>query len=203
MKGPRRTVDDEAEADLAAETPGICTSLDPADWPGFRREAHRMLEDMLVAMETIRERPVWQSIPEEVRACFREPFPEKPSPLSSVHAEFMNSILPFTARNAHPGFLGWVQGGGTPIGMLMEMLAAGLNANVGGRDQAPIEVENQVTDWMRKLFGFPAGSTGLLVTGTSMANFIAVVVARDAKLGPDVRRKGISETEQKLNRQGA
>jgi len=157
-----------------------------------------MLEDMLVAMETIRERPVWQSIPEEVRACFREPFPEKPSPLSSVHAEFMNSILPFTARNAHPGFLGWVQGGGTPIGMLMEMLAAGLNANVGGRDQAPIEVENQVTDWMRKLFGFPAGSTGLLVTGTSMANFIAVVVARDAKLGPDVRRKGISETEQKL-----
>lgn len=50
----------------------------------------------------------------------------------------MTSILPFTARNAHPGFLGWVQGGGTPVGMLAEMLAAGLNANLGDRpDSSP------------------------------------------------------------------
>jgi aromatic-L-amino-acid decarboxylase len=90
----------------------------------------------------------------------------------------MTSILPFTARNAHPGFLGWVQGGGTPVGMLAEMLAAGLNANLGGRDQIPLEVENQVTGWMRTLFGFPAEATGLFVTGTSMANFLAVVTLR-------------------------
>lgn len=58
----------------------------------------------------------------------------------------MTSILPFTARNAHPGFLGWVQGGGTPVGMLAEMLAAGLNANLGGRDQIPLQVEDQITE---------------------------------------------------------
>ena len=69
---------------------------------------------------------------------------------------------------------------------------------MGGRDQIPIEVENQVTDWMRTLFGFPAGSTGLLVSGTSMASFVAVVVARDARLGCDVRRRGISQGEHKL-----
>jgi glutamate/tyrosine decarboxylase-like PLP-dependent enzyme len=141
---------------------------------------------------------VWQVIPDEVRARFREDLPEKPTALAEVHEEFMTSILPYTARNAHPGFLGWVQGGGTPVGMLTEMLAAGLNANVGGRDQIPLEVENQVTGWMRTLFGFPAEATGLLVTGTSMANFIAVVVARDARLGCDVRRQGITQDEQKL-----
>ena len=40
--------------------------------------------------------------------------------------------------NLHPGFMGWVQGGGTVAGMLAEMLAGGLNANLGGRDHSAI-----------------------------------------------------------------
>jgi len=182
-------------------TPTSSVSLDPRnprDWAEFRRQAHRMLDDMLGSMEGIGEQPVWQVIPDEVRGRFREPIPQSPSDLAQVHEEFMTSILPFTARNAHPGFLGWVQGGGTPVGMLAEMLAAGLNANVGGRDQIPLEVERQITDWMRTLFGFPQSASGLMVTGTSMANFIAVVVARDARLGCDVRHGGMGQQAEKL-----
>ena len=87
--------------------------------------------------------------------------------------------------------MGWVHGGGTPVGMLAEMLAAGLNANLGGRDQIPVEVERQVVRWMRDLFGFPEDAGGLFVTGTSMANFIALLVARTAALGIGVRRSGL------------
>jgi glutamate/tyrosine decarboxylase-like PLP-dependent enzyme/glutathione synthase/RimK-type ligase-like ATP-grasp enzyme len=174
------------------------TSLDPVDWKDFRQLAHRMLDDMLGSIENIRDRPVWEVIPNEVRAHFRESLPLAPTALAKVHEEFMTTIMPFTARNSHPGFMGWVQGGGTPVGMMAEMLAAGLNANLGGRDQIPLDVENQVTDWMRALFGFPAEATGLFVTGTSIANFIAVVVARDARLGCDVRRQGVSQNAQKL-----
>ena len=181
-----------------AEVPAAIVSLDPRDWGEFRQQAHRMLDDMLGSMEGIRKQPVWQVIPDEVRGRFRGPLPQSPAGLAQVHEEFMTSILPFAARNAHPGFLGWVQGGGTPVGMLAEMLAAGLNANVGGRDQIPLEVERQVTYWMRTLFGFPQSASGLMVTGTSMANFIAVVVARDARLGCDVRRSGVTQQEQKL-----
>ena len=75
----------------------------------------------------------------------------------------MNSVLPFTAANTHPGFLGWAQGGGSQVGMLAEMLAAGLNANTGGRDQIPLEVEREVSGWMRDLFGFPAEATGIFL----------------------------------------
>ena len=173
-------------------------SLDPADWDGFRVQAHRMLDDMLHSLETLREQPVWQPIPNEIRTRFREAMPAEPTSLAEVHQEFMTSILPFTARNAHPGFMGWVQGGGTPVGMLAEMLAAGLNANAGGRDQVPLEVENQVTSWMRTLFGFPEQATGLFVTGTSIANFIAVKVARDAALGVATRRSGLAQSERTL-----
>jgi hypothetical protein len=30
----------------------------------------------------------------------------------------MRDVLPFAAGNVHPGFMGWVHGGGTPVGML-------------------------------------------------------------------------------------
>ena len=173
-------------------------SLDPCDWREFRVQAHQMLDDMLSYTENIRKQPVWQVIPDEVRARFRGDLPAAPAALEQVHEEFMSSILPYTACNTHPGFMGWVQGGGTPVGMLAEMLAAGLNANVGGRDQIPLDVERQVVDWMRTLFGFPVGATGLFVTGTSMAHFIGVVVARDNRLGCDVRRLGIMQHTRKL-----
>ena len=173
-------------------------TLDPADWQGFRTQAHRMLDDILGYTKDIRQRPVWQPIPDEVRQRFGAAIPLQASALAEVHQEFMQYILPFAAGNVHPGFMGWVQGGGTPVGMLAEMLAAGLNANLGGRDQVPIEVERQVARWMQSLFGFPASAAGLFVTGTSMANFIAVVVARDVELGCDVRREGVSANPKRL-----
>src|SRR5437879_8436670 len=87
--------------------------------------------------------------------------------------------------------MGWVHGAGTAVGMLAEMLAAGLNANLGGRDHMPIEVERQVLAWVRQMFGFPQGASGLFVTGTSQANFLAVLIARTRALGVDARRTGL------------
>jgi len=173
-------------------------TLDPVDWKSFRKQAHRMVDDMLDYTENIRERPVWQPIPDEVRARFHDAIPRLPADLAAVHAEFLRDVLPFAAGNVHPGFMGWVHGGGTPVGTLAEMLAAGLNANLGGRDQAPIEVERQLAQWMREIFGFPESATGLFVTGTSMANLIAVVIARDVALGFEVRRSGISTGTRRL-----
>jgi len=157
-----------------------------------------MLDDMLDYLEHIRDRPVWQPMPGEVRAKFRADLPVAPFELSAVHAEFMRDILPYSIGNTHPGFMGWVHGGGNAAGMLAEMLAAGLNANLGGRDHSALEVERQIVQWMRELFGFPETASGLFVTGTSMANLIAVLVARDAALGFDVRRAGVGASKKRL-----
>jgi len=182
----------------ASPPPELSQSLDPSDWGVLRAQGHRMLDDMLDYLEDIRERPVWQPIPRSVREHFQYSLPEEPTDLAEVHAEFMRDILPFGVGNAHPGFMGWVHGGGTPVGMLAEMLAAGLNANLGGRDQIPIEVERQITRWICELFGFPDTASGLFVTGTSMANLIGVLVARTRALGPAVRRTGLAAGESRL-----
>jgi aromatic-L-amino-acid decarboxylase len=178
------------------EAPPISESsetLDPQNWDEIRAQGHRMLDDMLDYAADIRQRPVWQPIPDQVRARFHAGLPLKPCALGEVYREFADFIVPYATGNVHPGFMGWVHGGGTAVGMLAEMLAAGLNANLGGRDHIPVEVERQVVEWTRAMLGFPAGASGIFVTGTSMANLMAVLVARTAALGQQVRRSGVGD----------
>ena len=189
---------DALAANCGEKTERATRSLDPQDWQSLRTQGHRMLDDMFDYLEQLRTRPVWQPIPDEKRQLFGEPLPQTPTDIAAVHESFMQDILPYAVGNAHPGFMGWVHGGGTPVGMLAEMLAAGLNANLGGRDQIPIEVEKQVLKWVRELFSFPETASGLFVTGTSMGNFIAILVARARALSIDVRTKGVMETDKKL-----
>lgn len=166
-------------------------SLDPQDWSEFRALAHRMLDEAIDGIANVRARPVWQPIPDEVRAAVRTDVPREATDLADVYREFSEHVAPYATGNVHPGFMGWVHGGGTAVGMVAEMLAAGLNANLGGRDHMPIEVERQIVAWMRGLFGFPQGASGIFVTGTSMANLMAVLVARTSALGALARQHGI------------
>lgn len=168
-------------------------NLDPRDWPAFRQQAQHMLTDMLDYIEHIRARPVWQPVPDATRQLFHAPLPAAPRALASVHASVMQDILPHVVGNTHPRFMGWVHGAGTPVGMLADMLAGGLNANVGGRDQMPLEVEAQVVRWMRALFAFPDTASGVFVTGTSMANYMGLLVALTHALGASYRRTGLGE----------
>lgn len=173
-------------------------TLDPSDWNAFRLQGHRMLDDMIDYLEHLRELPVWQPMPEDVRNAFLQPLDDGQADLAKTHELFMKEVLPYALGNVHPGFMGWVHGGGTPVGMLAEMLAAGLNANLGGRDQSPIEIERQVVQWTRELFNFPETAGGLFVTGTSMANLLGVLIARTALLGADVRQQGITANGKQL-----
>ena len=166
-------------------------SLDPEDWESLRALGHRMLDGMLDSLRTVRERPVWSAIPGAVKDRFRAPPPLEGETPESIYAAFERDVLPYPTGNIHPRFWGWVMGTGTPIGVLAEMLAAGMNCNVGGFDDAATMVEDQVLDWLKTLMGFPKSASGILVSGGSMANLVGLTVARSAKAGFDVRKQGL------------
>ncbi|HEY8314867.1 MAG TPA: pyridoxal-dependent decarboxylase [Candidatus Baltobacteraceae bacterium] len=165
--------------------------LDPTDWQAFRAQAHRALDDAFDFLQTVRERPVWQAVPDEVKSRLQETLPQDESDFDAVYREFSELILPYATGNIHPRFFGWVHGSGTPAGALAELLAATMNSNVGGRDHGAVYVERQIVRWFTALYGWPETATGILVTGTSAANLIAVLVARTKALGTAVREDGL------------
>jgi glutamate/tyrosine decarboxylase-like PLP-dependent enzyme len=172
--------------------------LDPEDWDEFRRLAHAMLDDAISHVAQIRDAAVWQSPPPSSRARFAQSLPTGPSELGDVLDDVRSHVIPFAAGNLHPRFMGWVQGAGTPVGMVAEMVAAALNMNCGGRDHIGLEVEQQIVRWMQEALGYTEGASGLFLTGSSMANFLAVIVAKIEALGVDTRRRGIKESDRKL-----
>ena len=176
---------------MTAATGDAAPDLDPEDWEAFRSIAHRALDGMIDHLQSIREQPVWREPPSITRERFNRDLPAKGRDLAEVVRDFEEHIKPFATGNVHPGFMGWVHGAGTPVGMLAEMLSAGLNANCGGRNHIGLVLEEQIATWMKQAFRFPASATGLHVTGTSMANFLALVVARDAALADNTRRSGL------------
>jgi aromatic-L-amino-acid/L-tryptophan decarboxylase len=117
---------------------------------------------------------------------------------AQTYQDFLTHVLPYPMGNIHPRFWGWVIGGGSPLGMLAELLAAGMNPNAGGAEHAAIYVEEQVLSWCKEMLGYPATASGLLVSGGSMANLIGLTVARNSQAGFDMRRLGVGAAPKPL-----
>jgi glutamate/tyrosine decarboxylase-like PLP-dependent enzyme len=168
------------------------TTLDPADWSELRALGHRMMDDMIDHLAGLRETPVWRPMPDDVRGAFSTPLPASGRNLASLYEAFGNNIQPYVTGNTHPKFMGWVHGGGNPVSMLADLLAGAMNANCGGRDHVGIAVERQVIAWAAQMVGMPETTSGVLLTGSSMANFVAVLCAKYRVLGAAGREQGVS-----------
>ncbi|GAC1655237.1 MAG: aspartate aminotransferase family protein [Vulcanimicrobiaceae bacterium] len=172
--------------------------LDPTDWQAFRLLGHCILDELIDAMEGVREQPTWQAVPDGVKDHFDAPLPCEPQALDDVYREFTETILPYPTGNIHPRFFGWVHGGGTPAGALADFMAATMNSNLGGREHAAVYVERQVVRWFCELFGFTAQGSGILLAGTSIANFAGILVAKTACLGTATRSTGLRQDDRRL-----
>jgi glutamate/tyrosine decarboxylase-like PLP-dependent enzyme len=166
-------------------------SLDPTDWSQLRSLGHQMMDDMFDHLAKLRDNPVWRPMPDDVRDSFQKPLPRSGTNPNTIYETFTRSIQPYVTGNTHPGFMGWVHGGGNPISMLAELLAGTMNANCGGRDHVGITVERQVIAWAAEMTGMPPTTSGVLLTGSSMANFVALLCARYSALGAAGRETGV------------
>jgi aromatic-L-amino-acid/L-tryptophan decarboxylase len=178
-------------------------TLDPDDWIDTRSIAHRAVDDAVDYLRRVRDRPVWQDMPVEIRRTFETPLPHAPASISEVYREVAEAVMPYPMGNIHPRFWAWYMGSSNFTGALADFLAAVQGSNLGGGNHAATKVDEQVVNWCKEMIRFPASASGTLVSGGSMANTIALIVARNVKSGIDLREHGVAALEKPLRFYGS
>ena len=87
-----------------------------------------------------------------------------------------------TGINAASGkHMGYIPGGGVFTAALADFIAAVTNpyASVYYASPGAATIENEVINWLKRLFSFPDDAVGCLSSGGSISNLIAFTAARD------------------------
>jgi len=173
-------------------------TLDPGNWDDYKRLAHKMVDDVFLFLQTLREQPVWTKPPESVKDSLKMSLPLTSEKIENIYEEFHQNILPYFKGNIHPMFFSWVEGNGTITGVMADMLASAMNSNLAIGDHGAVYVEHQVIDWCKEIVGYPLESSGILVGGGSLANVTALIVARNSINGGVIKTRGIKDFEKHL-----
>jgi aromatic-L-amino-acid decarboxylase len=98
-----------------------------------------------------------------------------------------DKLVTKTYNCASPGYLAYIPGGGLFHAAVADLISNSLNRYIGVFVAAPglIQLEINVARWFCQMVGYPEESLGLLTSGGSMANFIAIVTARRETLADD------------------
>ena len=122
----------------------------------------------------------------DLAATFDEPAPEKGGAIESV-LERLRPAVTKSFTTSGPGYLAFIPGGGIPAAALAEFIAASVNRYVGVAAAAPVlaRIEAQSIAWLAALMGYPPSSGGILTSGGSLSNLVALVTARATKLPED------------------
>ncbi len=143
-------------------------------------------------------RPVSRRLgPEEMATLLDEPLPQQGSDPADVAAEWLDRAGPGIVASPGPRFFGFVNGGSTPAALAGDWLASAIDQNAGFWLSSPAAAQTElvVLGWLKALFGLPAGWSGAMTSGATMANLVGLAAARQwagGRLGFDPAADGLA-----------
>lgn len=144
-------------------------------------------ERILEHLDSLPEQPAgYDEDPETVAQAFHEPQPPQEGvPFEVLMDELFERALDPSLNTPHPGYLAYIPGGGLPHSAIADLVSDATNRYVGTWFAAPAlaRLEANVVEWFCRMIGYPEEAFGVLTTGGSMANQIAITTARRETLG--------------------
>jgi aromatic-L-amino-acid/L-tryptophan decarboxylase len=164
----------------------------------FRTLGHALVDQLAGFLESLPDRPVRPSgTPDDLRALLPAgELPEHGGDAAALLGSTARLLFDHSTFNGHPRFFGYITSSPAHIGVLADMLAAGVNANCGSWTLAPLAtgIEQQTVRWIAELIGYPADTGGILVSGGNVANFTCFLAARARVMGNGVRAGGLADS---------
>ena len=114
--------------------------------------------------------------------------PEDPSDFAALVDRLMTEVIPYGQRTDHPRFMGYVPGAATWPAVLGDLIVGGCDVFGGSwlGNSGTAVLELTVLDWIKSWLGYPSVAEGLLTSGGSEANLLAVLCARKAILDDEL-----------------
>ncbi len=115
---------------------------------------------------------------------FREPIPSAGVDPLELLDRLEKDVFSRIMHLDHPRFFAFVPSPSNFISVMADALASGFNVFSGTwlESSGPAQIELVVLDWLRQACGLPESAGGIFVSGGSLANITALVVARQVKL---------------------
>ncbi len=148
-------------------------------------------------LEGVRDEHVLRPGSEAAIGRWSDPMPEQGAGSLTALTELTERARETATRSSGPRFFHFVMGGGTPAALGADWLASAYDQVAYAWASSPFaaRLEQVAIDWLRQLFELPADFGGVLTTGATMANFVALAAARNwyAELrGVDVEADGLA-----------
>jgi glutamate/tyrosine decarboxylase-like PLP-dependent enzyme len=178
-----------------AERPAPVRDLDwdPKRGRAFADRTADLWQELMERLPSLPVSGRWTA--EQVRDAVARPIPDGPTPDDELFDYLRSVTFDVSMYPGHPRFMAYISGAGTVPGSAADLLASGINANLGGWQLSPsaTEIELALTRWFANdVFGLPEGAGGMITSGGALATFIGLKTARDHRAGWDVRRDGVS-----------
>ena len=154
----------------------------------FRRLVELAVERIVKHVESLPTQPAHSlDQPAALARSLAESVPQQGTPFDEILDLLFDRAVPTSYNTAGPGYLAYIPGGGLLHAAVADLIGDAVNRYVGVWMAAPglVQLEANVIRWFCDVAGYPAGSSGFLTSGGSLANFSAVVTARRKLLPAD------------------
>ena len=166
----------------------------------MRSLTERAMEFVIEHINSLPEQPVKDlDGAQQLAESYKESMPSDGSEFESFLPQ-IESAVKKTFNTPSPGYLAFIPGGGIFPAAVADYLALAVNRYVGMWNAAPLLVQMELTaiDWIRESIRLPDHFGGILTSGGSISNLIAVITARRNCL-PENFLKGIIYTSKEAH----